>query len=603
MNENQPITAMKDIDSMNENLAELVSTAESALAETELQSHREEIIEDLLGNCTQFQNNFPKQVEMKDIEESCRLAREYGSIRQAIRFEFICIRDLINHQKFDKAFDFLIDITAKVKEQNDINLASMLDYLIGTVLTRLDREEEAEPYIQRALDFYESSDDRSQLMRTLILKLSYEWLKGNYVQCRKVAQRLVEEFQDVMRPQQIADTYGRLGNICNRQGDNDMAIDSLSKARDISEKYGLQQTLGGNLLTLGNVYMDSNTIDLAMDCYQKAAEVYEKMGGKGGYASSLNNIGLVYMQRGDNEKARETYEKALGVYLQAGLKRETVPLLNNLAVVCQHLRQIDKAVDYVRLSYDTALELDNKYETIETIIVMSYMLAEDAHNRGDIDAFPWIEERLEEARKLIEEIEAKKLHLWYMQAHADVLDSKALTYVSLNEPMKAYETLKESSDNLRELIGMHGKIAQENMAKKVEEVTAQLELKMQRKESEELKKINNDLKIANTLLMQQGNEMIDLERRNSALAMAVTANHEINQPLMVIQGNLELLVASLSQNSLSEKEKTYLKRLNNAVERISKILERYRESNKYVFDFYSPDTKMVTLDKETKEKV
>ncbi len=533
-------------------------------------------------------------------EEICEFTRQYGSVADIVRFEFLWISELIREGKFKQAFDFLVDITPKVEDLDRAELTAKLNLLTATILLYEDRDKEAGPYVELASDYYESSENRFDIYRTLNLKIVLSWMAGDYVLCRKFLQRALDDFEDVMSPQDYVDVLSRMGNICNRQGENEEAIKCLTRAQELSEKYNLERTLADNYLTLGNVYMDTNNAEPALDCYRKAADIFDKLNSKGGYGSAVNDIGTVYMNLKDYDKAREHFEKALGVYLQANMKRETVPLLNNLAIVCQHTRQIKKAVDYVRLSYDTVQEYGNKYELIETINVMGYMLAEDAHDREDITVFPWIEERLEEGRKLAEEIDAKTLLLWCIRAHADVLDSKALTYMKLNDPSSAFEAQSAASTLLREENSMRKQLTSESMMKKVEEVTAQLELKLQKKESEELKKINADLKEANRRLMQQGNEMLDLERRNSALAMAVTANHEINQPLMVIQGNLELLVNSLGEHNLSENEMVYLKRLNNSVRRIQKILERYRESNQYVFDFYSTETKMVTLNNKVK---
>ncbi len=595
------IQAMEDLrtaDFDQIDLRDFMKKVESALEKAEVQNQITELHRILFDASSYYQDRRAQKPDIELYEDICELVRRNGTAGDVVRFEFLWIYELIRNEDYKQAFDLLVDITPKVKEINLDDLSAKLNQLTATLLLHEDRDKEAEPFIDQSQEYYEPSGNRIEILKTLHLQVTLQWLKGDYVVCRRYLQRILDDYQDIMTPHAKANAWSKMGNILNRQGEDEEAINCLSKARDICEQHNLEKTLAGNLLTLGNIYMDNNHSELALEYYQKSAEIYDRLGSPGGYASSLNNVGLVYMKMRESEKAREYYEKALGVYLQGNLKRETVPLLNNLSIVCQHTGQINKAVDYVRLSYDTALEHGNKYELIETINVMSYMLAEDAHNRKDIKTFDWIEERLEEARKLIDEIQAKKLILWHYRAYADMLDSKGLTLMRLNQFEEACEVFRKSSDLLRDENMLRDQHTGESMAKKVEEVTAQLELKLKKKESEELEKINTDLKEANKRLMQQGNEMIDLERRNSALAMAVTANHEINQPLMVIQGNLELLVASLGERNLTEKEKTYLKRLNNSVNRIQKILERYRESNQYVFDFYSHETKMVTLSEE-----
>ncbi len=579
-------------------LKDLLDKARYAVVKAPDADQVAEIISALYEFSYAYQNQQLGKPDIDQFEELCDFCRQYASAADIVRFELLCISELIRENKYKQAFDFVVDVTPKIEDMKQDDLTAKLNQLTAVLLLHEDRDKEAEPYVQMAYDYYTSSDSRYEIFKTLNLKIILTWMTGDYGQCRTYLQRALDDFDDVMTPQDVVDALCRLGNIYNRQGENEEAIKCLTRAQELSEKYKFDRTLADNYLTLGNVYMDTNNTELALDCYRKAAGIFDNINSKGGYGSAVNDIGTVYMRLKDYDKAREHFEKALGVYLQANMKRETVPLLNNLAIVCQHTLQIKKAVDYVRLSYDTVQEYGNKYELIETINVMGYMLAEDAHDRDDITIFPWLEERLEEGRKLAEEIDAKTLLLWCLRSHADVLDSKALTYMKLNDPTKAFEAQSAASTLLREENRMRNKLTGESMTKKIEEVTAKLELKLQRKESEELKKINADLKEANRRLMEQGNEMIDLERRNSALAMAVTANHEINQPLMVIQGNLELLVDSLGERNLTEKEEVYLKRLNNSVRRIQKILERYRESNQFVFDFYSNETKMVTINEK-----
>ncbi len=91
--------------------------------------------------------------------------------------------------------------------------------------------------------------------------------------------------------------------------------------------------------------------------------------------------------------------------------------------------------------------------------------------------------------------------------------------------------------------------------------------------------------------------LLELERQSSILAMAVTANHEINQPLMVLSGNLFLLKESLDLEKLSEKQLEYLERMERAIYKIKSLLEKYRNADSIRFQNYLEDTKMVIFDK------
>lgn len=85
--------------------------------------------------------------------------------------------------------------------------------------------------------------------------------------------------------------------------------------------------------------------------------------------------------------------------------------------------------------------------------------------------------------------------------------------------------------------------------------------------------------------------ILKLERKNSALAMAVTANHEINQPLMLISGNLDLL----DMNPDKEKHDMYIERMRAAIAQIKSILRKFNSLREVQFTQYSKTTDMVDI--------
>ena len=100
------------------------------------------------------------------------------------------------------------------------------------------------------------------------------------------------------------------------------------------------------------------------------------------------------------------------------------------------------------------------------------------------------------------------------------------------------------------------------------------EAEIYRLRSEELEAKNTALEEANGKLRAAQEEIRQLERRNSVFAMAVTTNHEMNQPLMIIQGNLDMLESDidLSQGKAAH----HLQRVRESLARINELLARYR---------------------------
>ncbi|MDD3050278.1 MAG: tetratricopeptide repeat protein [Candidatus Cloacimonetes bacterium] len=90
-------------------------------------------------------------------------------------------------------------------------------------------------------------------------------------------------------------------------------------------------------------------------------------------------------------------------------------------------------------------------------------------------------------------------------------------------------------------------------------------------------------------------QIIELERKNAVLAMAVTANHEINQPLMVVQGNMELLEYEIGEEYINPKVRKYLNDMNDSIKRISHILNKYKKIDKFSITNYSSLAKKINI--------
>ncbi|NIM11457.1 MAG: response regulator [Candidatus Aminicenantes bacterium] len=93
-------------------------------------------------------------------------------------------------------------------------------------------------------------------------------------------------------------------------------------------------------------------------------------------------------------------------------------------------------------------------------------------------------------------------------------------------------------------------------------------------------------------------EIICLEQKNAALAVAVTANHTINQPLTVLQGNFELFQGSIEKDLLTEKQQRFLTRMKESIERIKTFLLEMSDSPAIHFENYVESRKMVVFERK-----
>ncbi len=102
----------------------------------------------------------------------------------------------------------------------------------------------------------------------------------------------------------------------------------------------------------------------------------------------------------------------------------------------------------------------------------------------------------------------------------------------------------------------------------------------------EQKEYETKLKESYEKLTNAQDEILELERNNTALAVAVAANHELNQPLMVMSGYLQMLHSSLGDEKLTLEQKEYIHFRQDAFKRIQDILQKYREAQTVHFEKY-----------------
>lgn len=90
-------------------------------------------------------------------------------------------------------------------------------------------------------------------------------------------------------------------------------------------------------------------------------------------------------------------------------------------------------------------------------------------------------------------------------------------------------------------------------------------------------------------------EILKLEKTTTVLAMAVTANHEINQPLTVIKANLDMINLCAESNAVYDKVKKYIQRIDESIDSITQILERFKKTEEIEFNDYGGNTIMVSF--------
>jgi len=119
-----------------------------------------------------------------------------------------------------------------------------------------------------------------------------------------------------------------------------------------------------------------------------------------------------------------------------------------------------------------------------------------------------------------------------------------------------------------------------------------------------LEKKNNELVEINRKLKKAQDKLIKLEKKQTAVEMAATLNHEINNPLAIIAGNAQFLLMTMKNSNPSIIKR--LKAIDKEASAIASITEKFRQLDSLVVENYvaGDSRKIINLDKSVKaEKV
>ncbi len=125
-------------------------------------------------------------------------------------------------------------------------------------------------------------------------------------------------------------------------------------------------------------------------------------------------------------------------------------------------------------------------------------------------------------------------------------------------------------------------------------VKARAKIHLERKNAlNQLEVLLQDSIQAYTKLKETQEKLIHSEQKNAILAMAVTANHEMNQPLMIISSALDLLKIKINNPEYD----AYFDKITHSVEKIESLLAQFKNIKDIHFTQYLDDVNMLDLNK------
>lgn len=112
-----------------------------------------------------------------------------------------------------------------------------------------------------------------------------------------------------------------------------------------------------------------------------------------------------------------------------------------------------------------------------------------------------------------------------------------------------------------------------------------------------LKNNNDELRKANQIIHDQQKAAIEEERLKVLLQMAGATAHELNQPLMVLLGNIDLLEMEIA-GDIPQQLKKILVRIKEAGQRISDTVKKIQTLRRVELKPYANQSQIINFDQD-----
>ncbi len=229
---------------------------------------------------------------------------------------------------------------------------------------------------------------------------------------------------------QFGEALFALGWAQSKQGNLDLALETLHRAADSLERTGKKLREASALHFIGNVIIGKNQFEVSLKYYFKANTIRERLDDKQGQAASMSNIALCYEQLGDYATSLDYALKALTLRQSIGDRFGEAVSLNNIGLLYLRIENLEKSIEYSEKSLALQQELghvDNVASTMTNLGSASLKL-----HRFD-DALRWLRLAIEHS-----EIQKNK----FLEGAAKI--SLAMTFQNLQRYDDAFLHYNES---------------------------------------------------------------------------------------------------------------------------------------------------------------
>ncbi len=369
--------------------------------------------------------------------------------------------------------------------------------------------------------------------------------------------------------------FRNIGVSFYKKYDINNAYKFLFDGLQISITYQLTDIKADILSWLGRIERDLCNFDKSIEYLLEANKIFLDCNNYQDYAITLNSIGFFYINQMDLEKAFSYLNMAEKIAEDKHFHMLLADVAHNMGLAYSKTDEKEKALNY----YYKSVELRKKSMSIEKLAKTYHNIGSVYYSIGNIeDALSYHNKSL----KIRKKANLKKaMAESYLSIASVLLKAKRFRSASLSGK-KALDIAIDYNDSrlLSEVYLFNSDFynSQENFKKSYEFFSLYIDENERIFNEEAQRTISNlEKKYELDLLQKSIKEQTEDEQINGAIAMAVTANHQINQPLMILQGNIDLLKLFMEQKYNEDSLKIYFDSIEKSIEDIQSILKFFRE--------------------------
>jgi len=471
------------------------------------------------------------KADIEQIEQLVNKCRAQGLQEQLAEILLLKARYLAGTSKSETA-SILFDEAMSIAESLDSATLKATVFKSQAFVKKLFCQyDEAISFELKALNQLVGTDQYT--LRCDILKsIGASYLRrGDVVNSYKQLQKAfkIANEHNILRSQ--AEILAWLSEIELENENYDKAVEIMMQSNNILLDLGDWQNYASNLNIIGTFHVSN--LDQSLFYYKKAEEISREHNYVDELSDALNNIGAVYFDKKEYDTAIKYYKKSLDISSNYKYTTNYANTLLNIADIYKLQNNYTKALEY----YESGLEISKNTDSPFAIIEGHISLSEFYYHFVQYDkALQSVQKVLDQAIEIDDASYLMRIYKVYYQAYEKKeLYEKAYEYLNL---YRKYLSINENQIILKKM-----------------------------------KNISNQFE--KDIIEREAKKAAEVEAIKGKMAMAVTANHYLNQPLMLLQGNLDLITSKLIQNNINICD-NYINNLQAAINSFTKRLAKHK---------------------------